>query len=384
MNILAPRPSFEGADPPNGARTTVREHRFFVWVTTAATPPARILIVDDDRHVRALVSRLLERAGYACATAANGVTAHELLASHTFELMVCDLQMPDESGLDVISRARSMHPDTAAIMLTGVDDERLARHALALGAYGYIVKPFSSTDLSIQVFNALRRRQLEIAQRHERERLEHVVEERTRELRHAVADLKRSEEQTVRRLAAAVEARDHETAEHIERVGDYSGLVALWLGLPADHCELIRRSSTLHDVGKIGVADEILLKPGPLTRAERVAMQRHAKIGHDILSGSDLDLLELAATIAWTHHERVDGTGYPRGLSGSEIPLEGRIVAVVDVYDALTSERPYRPALTHDRALALMRTGKGTQFDAIVLDVFLRALDETRPEAAVA
>jgi putative two-component system response regulator len=346
-------------------------------VSLSATTPARILIVDDDRHVRALMRRLLERAGYVCATAENGVKAHELLAVEPFELLVCDLQMPGESGLDVISYVRATYPDTAAIMVTGVDDEKLAGHALALGAYGYIVKPFSTTDLSIQVLNALRRRQLEIAQRQERERLEHMVEERTGELRDAVEELKRSEEETVRRLAAAVEARDHETAEHIERVGNYSALVASWLGLSEDHCELIRRSSTLHDVGKIGVADEILLKPGPLTPAERVAMQRHAKIGHDILDGSKLDLLELAATIAWTHHERVDGTGYPRGLAGSEIPLEGRIVAVVDVYDALTSDRPYRPALAHDNALALMCTGKGTQFDAVVLDAFLSALEET-------
>jgi putative two-component system response regulator len=284
---------------------------------------------------------------------------------------------------------RATYPDTATIMVTGVDDERLAGHAIALGAYGYIVKPFSSTDIAIQVLNALRRRQLEIAQRHERERLEQMVEERTGELRRAVDDLKRSEEETVRRLAAAVEARDHETAVHIERVGDYSALVAISLGLASEHCELIRRSSTLHDVGKIGVADQILLKPGPLTPGERIAMQRHAKIGHDILSGSQLDLLDLAATIAWTHHERVDGTGYPRGLAGDDIPLEGRIVAVVDVYDALTSDRPYRPALSHDRALALMSTGRGTQFDAAVLDAFLTALRDSAPmieesEAAVA
>jgi putative two-component system response regulator len=354
-------------------------------VTPSATQAARVLIVDDDRHIRELVRRLLERAGYECTTAETGAGAQHLLAAQPFELIVCDLQMPGESGLDVISHVRANYPDTAAIMVTGVDDERLAGHALTLGAYGYIVKPFSSTDLAIQVLNALRRRQLEIAQRHERERLEHMVGERTAELRRAVDDLRRSEEETVRRLAAAVEARDHETAEHIERVGEYSALVATWLGLPAEHCELIRRSSTLHDVGKIGVADEILLKPGPLTPAERVAMQRHATIGHDILSGSQLDLLELAATIAWTHHERVDGTGYPRGLASSEIPLEGRIVAVVDVYDALTSDRPYRPALSHDRALALMSTGKGTQFDAIVLDAFLAALRHTvAEESAVA
>jgi putative two-component system response regulator len=355
-------------------------------LTASATPPARILIVDDERYVRDLIRRILERAGHVCATADNGFQARRQLTTRPFELIVCDLQMPGESGLDVISHVRRSYPDTAAIMVTGVDDERLAGQALSLGAYGYVVKPFSPMDLAIQVLNALRRRELEIAQRHERERLEHMVEARTTELRCAVDDLKRSEEETVRRLAAAVEARDHETAEHIERVGDFSALVAQYLGLEPGHCELIRRSSTLHDVGKIGVPDEILLKPGPLTRTEVLAMQRHAKIGYDILSGSDLDLLDLAATIAWTHHERVDGTGYPRRLAGSEIPLEGRIVAVVDVYDALTSDRPYRPGLTHGDALALMAEGSGTHFDSIVLDAFMTAVknEQAVPKVAVA
>jgi cyclic di-GMP phosphodiesterase len=355
-------------------------------VTHSATTPARILIVDDERLVRDLVRRLLERGGYTCAVAENAFEARRLLSTRRFELIVCDLQMPGESGLDVVSHVRRAYPGTAAIMVTGVDDEQLADHALALGAYGYVVKPFSSTDLSIQVLNALRRRELENAQRHERERLEHMVEERTGELQRAVDDLKRSEEETVRRLAAAVEARDHETAEHIERVGDFSALVAGYLGLEREHCELVRRSSTLHDVGKIGVPDQILLKPGPLTSAEILAMQRHAKIGYDILSGSGLDLLDLAATIAWTHHERVDGAGYPRGLAGSEIPLEGRIVAVVDVYDALTSDRPYRPGLSHDDALTLMGEGSGTHFDSIVLDAFMQAVEDSavRREAAVA
>ena len=336
--------------------------------------------------MRELVRRLLERSGYVCTTAENGFEARRQLTSRAFELLVCDLQMPGESGLDVVSHVRCSYPDTAAIMVTGVDDEQLAGQALTLGAYGYIVKPFSPTDLAIQVLNALRRRELEIAQRHERERLEDMVALRTAELSRAVEELKRSGEETVRRLAAAVEARDHETAEHIERVGDFSALVAEYLGLEPGHCELIRRSSTLHDVGKIGVPDEILLKPGPLTPGEILAMQRHAKIGYDILSGSDLDLLDLAATIAWTHHERVDGTGYPRGLAGSEIPLEGRIVAVVDVYDALTSDRPYRPGLTHADALALMREGSGTHFDAIVLDAFMTAIEGVQvvPKAAVA
>jgi putative two-component system response regulator len=289
----------------------------------------RILVVDDERQIRDLVRRLLERSGYSCTTVENAREAAKLLDAEPFSLMLADLQMPGESGLELISRVRREHPDTATIMVTGADDPALAEAAIELGAYGYIVKPFSPTELSIQVMNALARRKLEIAQRHERERLEQMVAARTVELRRAIENTKRSEEETVTRLAAAVEARDHETAEHIERVGNYSALVARHLGLPEDYCELLRRASTLHDIGKIGVADDLLLKPGPLTDEEREEMQRHAEIGYEILSGSELDLLELAAQIARSHHERVDGMGYPRGLAGAEIPLEGRIVAVV-------------------------------------------------------
>jgi len=337
----------------------------------------RVLIVDDEPQIRGLVRRLLERNGYICSVAESAEQAGELLAAQTFELLLADLQMPGESGLELLKRALGERDDLAAIMVTGVDDPQLAESALSLGAYGYIVKPFSPTELSIQVLNALRRRKLELAQRHERSRLEHVVAERTAELRRAVELTRRSEEETARRLAVAVEARDHETAAHIERVGSYSALVAAQLGLDAAQCELIRRASKLHDVGKIGVADGILLKPGPLTEHERRQMQKHAEIGHEILAGSDLDLLDLAGEIAWTHHEWVDGSGYPRGLTGGEIPLEGRIVAVVDVYDALTSDRPYRSALPAGEAVALVRGGSGSQFDPDVVGAFFEALGET-------
>ena len=343
----------------------------------------RILVVDDERAIRELVRRLLERAGYACATAGSGTEAEELLAREPFELLLADLQMPGESGLDLIGRVRDLHCDTATIMITGVEDPQLADTALTLGAYGYIVKPFSPTELSIQVLNALRRRRLEIEQRHERMRLEQTVEARTAELRFAINQLERSQDETSRRLASAVEARDHETGEHIERVAEWSARVAERLGLDPERCELLRRASKLHDIGKIGVPDQILLKPGALSSDERRVMQRHAQIGRDILAGSDLQLLDLAATIAWTHHERVDGTGYPRALAADEIPLEGRIVAVVDVFDALTSDRPYRRALPLSEALELLEQGRGTQFDADVLDAFLDALESESQVARI-
>ena len=343
----------------------------------------RILVVDDERAIRELVRRLLERAGYLCATAGSGAEADQLLAHESFELLLADLQMPGESGLDLIGRVRDRHRDTATIMITGVDDPQLADTALRLGAYGYMVKPFSPTELSIQVLNALRRRKLEIEQRQERRRLEQTVAARTAELRFAVEQLERSQDETSRRLASAVEARDHETGEHIERVGELSARVAERLGLDPERCELLRRASKLHDIGKIGVPDQILLKPGALTIEERLVMQRHAQIGRDILGGSELELLDLAATIAWTHHERVDGTGYPRALEADEIPLEGRIVAVVDVFDALTSDRPYRRALPLSEALELLEQGRGTQFDADVLDAFLDALESESPVARI-
>jgi PAS domain S-box-containing protein len=189
----------------------------------------------------------------------------------------------------------------------------------------------------------------------------------------AQASLRRSREETIRRLSRAVEFRDDETGAHIERVSRYCELIAARLGLEPQLCEQLRIASPMHDVGKIGVADSILLKPGPLDADERAEMQRHAEVGYRVLAGSGAELLDLAASIAWTHHERFDGSGYPRALAGEEIPLEGRIAAVADVFDALTSHRIYRPAFSCPEAFAMMRAERDSHFDPRVLDVFLEA-----------
>jgi PAS domain S-box-containing protein len=194
----------------------------------------------------------------------------------------------------------------------------------------------------------------------------------------AQASLRRSREETIRRLSHAAELRDDDTGAHIERVSRYCELIAERLGFDPEFCEQLRIASPMHDVGKIGIADAILLKPGPFDADERAEMERHAEIGHRILAGSAADLLDLAATIAWTHHERFDGSGYPRGLEGEEIPLEGRIAAVADVFDALTSNRVYRPALPYAEAVALMRAERGSHFDPRILDAFLEADREIR------
>ncbi len=214
------------------------------------------------------------------------------------------------------------------------------------------------------------------------------LEERRRaeeELRSALASLRRSDEelrltreQMIRRLAHAAEFRDAETSRHVERMGRYAGLLARRLGLDDRRCELLKTASPLHDIGKIGISDSVLRKRGLLTEAERREMERHAEIGYRLLAESGSELLELAATIAWTHHERFDGTGYPRGLAGETIPLEGRIAAVADVFDALTSDRPYRPAFAPEEAVRIMLEGRGSHFDPKVLDAFLDALHEAQ------
>jgi putative two-component system response regulator len=198
-------------------------------------------------------------------------------------------------------------------------------------------------------------------------------------------ELERSYHETLRRLARAVEFRDNDTGEHIERMSSFCELIARGLGLDEQQCALIRAASTLHDAGKIAIPDEILLKPGSLTDRERAIMQTHAATGHQLLTGSASPLLQLAASIALTHHERFDGTGYPRRMAGHDIPIEGRIAAVADVFDALTSDRVYRPALPIDEAIELMDAERGRHFDPIILDTFLAGIsathNATRPAA---
>jgi putative two-component system response regulator len=344
---------------------------------------ARILVVDDEQQIRRLLARLLEDRGYRCATAGDAHEARRLLELERFDLVLSDVNMPGESGLDLVRDVRERYPNSAIVMVTGLDDPRYAQEALQSGAYGYMLKPFKPNELLINVANALRRRALELETRDHRESLERTVLERTAALRETIGRLKRSEaelrrvrEETIRRLSWAAEFRNLETGQHIVRMSLYADLVARRAGLAPERVEQIRIASPMHDVGKIGIPDAILLKPGPLTVEEREVMKAHTEIGHRILTGSGVELLDLAATMALTHHERMDGTGYPCGLKGEAVPLEGRIVALADVFDALTSDRVYRPAFRPEEALELMRGGRGQQFDADLYDLFADAFDE--------
>ena len=343
----------------------------------------RILVVDDEAQIRSLLTRLLEAQGYACSTAAGASEARLLLAADDFALVLSDVNMPDESGLDFEQEVLADYPDTAIVMVTGADDRRHAERALANGAYGYMLKPFKPNELLINVVNALRRRTLEIENRESRNRLEQTVLERTSTLRETIAQLESSEselrrlrEETIRRLAWAAEFRSNETGQHLLRMSLYCTLLARLVGLDVDRTEMIRIASPMHDVGKIGIPDRILSKPTSLAPEERAVMQAHTEMGHRILTGSDVELLDLAATLALTHHERIDGQGYPGGLEDDDIPLEGRIAAIADVFDALTSDRVYRLAFRPDEAREQMLTGRGTQFDQELLDLFFGAWDD--------
>jgi putative two-component system response regulator len=323
-----------------------------------------LLVVDDEPAAQRLAGRIL-RGPYALEFASNNSEARALLDRWSFELILCDINMPGESGLQLTQEMATERPDLAVVLVTGVDDPQLAEASFERGAYGYLVKPYRPGDLLITVAGALRRRALEAEARAYRLRLE-------RNLADKMGEATRLE--MAHRLGMAVELRDGVTGEHIQRLSRYCELLARALQLETNLVERIGPAALMHDVGKIAIPDRILLKPGPLTPGEREEIQRHPDIGRQMLSGSEAPLLKLAESIAWTHHEKWDGSGYPRGLRDDEIPIGGRIAAVADVYDALTRDRPYRAAMPEDEALEVMLEARGRHFDPEILDVFIHTL----------
>jgi cyclic di-GMP phosphodiesterase len=357
------------------------------------TSPRReaVLVVDDDAAIRRLIARILERADLECTEAPDAAIALRLAVEREFSLVTCDINMPGGSGLELVRRLRERHRDVAVLMVSGMDDLEIASEAAGLGAFGYIIKPFATNELLIAAENALRRRDLEIENRLHKEELESLVAFRTSELSSAIEQLSRTEmalresqEEAIQRLAHAAEYRDPTTGAHINRMSRTCELLAEKVGQGRERSELIRIASPMHDIGKIGVPDEILRKSGKLTSEEMDEMRKHPTIGGEILAGSDSELLRLGASIALSHHERWDGSGYPNGLTGQDIPIEGRIVAIADVFDALTSERPYKPAFAVDHAVAVMTEERAVHFDPELLDAFLELIDDGADVAGVA
>jgi putative two-component system response regulator len=344
------------------------------------TTGTRVLVVDDQAQVRRALDRILELEGYVCQQAGSVSEAQRSVMASTPELVLCDIDMPGGSGLGLVDWLAEARPETAILMVTACDDLEVAERALTGGAHGYITKPFDRNQVLINVADVLRRRQREAADHERQVHLEQLAQDRAVQLERSLAELERSSqsldhsyEETVWRLACAAEYRDPETASHLERMSQYSHLLARRLGLDEAWCELLRLASPMHDVGKLGIPDEILMKPGRFSDEDRAIMNRHAEIGHRILAGSSSPLLQLAASVALTHHEWWDGSGYPRGLRGHDIPIEGRIVAVADVFDALTTQRRYKPKMSFDEAVALMTSERGRHFDPELLDAFVLA-----------
>lgn len=455
---------------------------------------ARILATDDRPEVLKLIERALG-GRFPCEFAASVEEARgKLTANGSFELALCDIEMPGESGLVLVEEIARDHPDTAIVLVTGVDDSSVAERAFEMGAHGYLVKPFWPGQLLITTMNALRQRELEISQRahskaledrlqalmdrapvpiyikdrqrrylianratHElaglepnelvglcdadfmgpeaarvvaasddevlegghtyqaeetlgegeeertyfsvkfpyvddggqiagvlgistdvtgKKQAERLREELAEAQQRAIEGLRASRQETVERLAKALEVHDGETGRHVNRMAAIAAALARRIGLGEERVMLLRTAAPMHDVGKVAIPDGVLRKEGPLTPAEREVMERHTTAGYEILADSESELLQLGAAIALTHHERWDGTGYPAGLAGEEIPIEGRIAAVADVFDALLSDRSYRPALPVEDAVAIMREGRGTHFDPAIVDALLGDLEE--------
>lgn len=459
----------------------------------AEKAPPRILATDDRPEILRLIGRSLGDR-YRCDFAGSVAEARQELRDEEFDLALCDIEMPGESGLVLVEEIARDHPDTAIVLVTGVDDSDVAQRAFELGAHGYLVKPFLPGQLLITTMNALCRRDLELAlQAHseaveerlqmlmdrapvpiyikdenrryslanrvahevaglepndligltdreimpadaerlvaetdrmiletggtyeaeetivvgeqrrtfltvkfpfvddggriagisgistditDKKKAEELQEELAAAQARAIDELRRSRQETVERLARAVEMHDAETGEHVNRMAAVAAFLGQQLGLEPERVLLLRAAAPMHDVGKIATPDGILQKRGPLTPDERAEMERHTTVGHQILAGSDSELLQMGAAIALTHHERWDGEGYPRGLSGEEIPLEGRIVALADVFDALLSDRCYRPGMPLEQAVGIIREGRGSHFDPQVVDALLDHLDE--------
>ncbi len=343
----------------------------------------QLLIVDDDDALRRWEERVVRDNGYSCDGACDADEARERLQNESYRLALLDVNMPGDSGIDLLSQIRQQHPDVAVLMVTGEDSTKLAMTAIELGAYGYLVKPIGSGELIINVANALHRRGAEAQSQRVLHCLQNAVRERSEELAQALQSLEVSETkvwasqaETIFRLARVVEFRDEQTGQHLRRMSFYCEILARQIGFSAEDSERLRLASQLHDVGKVAVPDSILLKPGKLTPAEFEVIKGHTDAGYKMLLGSASGIVQLGALIAYTHHERWDGTGYPRGLAGEVIPLEGRIAAVADVFDALTSDRVYRAALPVKSALEMMRDERGLHFDPRLLDAFFLAQEE--------
>jgi response regulator RpfG family c-di-GMP phosphodiesterase len=343
-------------------------------------PPARVLAVDDEPAACKLLSLILGPPAFRCATAGSGEEALAALQREPFDAVISDLQMPGISGMELLTEVRRRFPHVAFLVTTGVDDVDVGVQAMRWGADDYLVKPLHEQVVIGTLERALHKRELEAQVEDYRAHLEEMVAERTVQLQAALQKIECSYEDTLQALGAAIDLRDSETAGHSQRVCSYSLEIARALNLSGAQLRTIARGAYLHDIGKLGIPDGILLKPGPLGPDEWKVMQQHVRIGYELVKG--IPSLADTAEVIFTHHERFAGGGYPRGLKGAEIPLAARIFAVADALDAITSDRPYRRASSFESGRETIRRLSGQQFDPHVAGVFLNIPEETWPTIA--
>lgn len=331
----------------------------------APPPLARILVVDDDESIRVAMVRFLQRCGYAVESAANGADALFQFETHTFDAMICDVRMPGMSGPELLPKALARDPNLAVLILSAVNDAPTAAHVLAGGAVDYLVKPIELRALQDAVIRALARRQTRMEKNRFDTRIQAEVELRTAELEQEKESLRRLSVSVVETLIIAMEAKDVYLRGHSQRVADLAAEMAVELGQEAEIVERIRLAGRLHDVGKIGIREEILNKPSALTATEFEHVKQHVRIGIEILQ--PLQQLEHVLDFVQDHHEHWDGSGYPRGIQGESITLGGRILAGADAFDALTSQRAYRDPMRADDSLAYLGTVAGALLDPQVV-----------------
>jgi putative nucleotidyltransferase with HDIG domain len=345
---------------------------------------SRILVVDDDAAVAELLCDTLRGEGFDPEMALDGNKALDRLGQGSFDGIISDLHMPGLSGTSLLEKVQERYPHLPFLMATGEHDVHVGIEAMKQGAVDYILKPFQPPAVVASLRRAIQIKQMERELEDYRQNLERMVEERTKQLEKARQRIEMTYDETLEALGTALDLRDSETSGHSYRVTRYCLEMARALGCPADQLKHISRGAFLHDIGKIGTPDAILLKPGKLTAEERAIMEAHPRVGYDLVSR--IAFLAPAAEIILTHQERYDGLGYPQGLAGDEIPLGARIFAVADTLDAMTSDRPYRRALPYATAREEIARESGRQFDPKVVDAFLltpeRVWDKIRQDVA--